>query len=72
MKEFKKKFKEAYLILRNEGRDIVNLFRMLLSSGFPEISKKSIKLLDITLCLSKSEQEAVKSIQDAINYVMKK
>ena len=72
MKEFKNKFKDAYIILRNEGRDIVNLFRMLLSSGFPEISKKSIKLLDITLCLSKSEQEAVKSIQDAINYVMKK
>ena len=49
MKIFKDKFKEAYLILRNNGRDIVNLFRILLSSGFPEISKKSIKLLDLTL-----------------------
>ena len=72
MKIFKDKFKEAYLILRNNGRDIVNLFRILLSSGFPEISKKSIKLLDLTLCLSKSESEATKLIQDAINYAMSK
>ena len=72
LKEFKKKFQEAYLILRNNGRDIVNLFRMLLSSGFPEISKNSIKLLDITLCLSKSETEAINLIQNAINYVMNK
>ena len=72
MKQFKQKFQEAYLIIRDNGRDLVNLFRMLLSSGFPEISKKSIKLLDVTLCLSKSEKEAIKLIQDAINYVVKK
>ena len=72
MKEFKDKFKEAYLILRNNGRDLVNLLRMLLSSGFPEISKKSIGFLDTTLCLSKSEAEAIKMINNAINYVMKK
>ena len=70
MIEFKNKFKEAYLILRNNGKDIVNLFRILLSSGFPEISKNSIKFLDISLCLSKTELEAVNSINNAINYVM--
>ena len=70
MIEFKNKFKEAYLILRNNGKDIVNLFRILLSSGFPEISKNSIKFLDISLCLSRTELEAVNSINNAINYVM--
>ena len=72
MKLFKNKFQDAYLTLRNNGRDIVNLLRMLLSSGYPEISKRSIKFLDLTLCLSKSEIEAVKSINNAINYVMSK
>ena len=72
MAEFKKKFQEAYLILRNNGKDIVNLFRILLSSGFPEISVKSIKYLDETLCLSKEEKEAIKLINDAIIYVMAK
>ena len=72
MKQFKQKFQEAYLIIRDNGRDLVNLFRMLLSSGFPEISRKSIEFLNISLCLSKSEKEAIKMINDAINYVMKK
>ena len=72
MAEFKQKFQEAYLILRNNGKDIVNLFRILLSSGFPEISFKSIKFLDETLCLSKEEKEAIKLINNAINYVMNK
>ena len=72
MKQFKNKFQDAYLTLRNNGRDLVSLLRILLSSGYPEISKRSIKFLDLTLCLSKSEIEAVKIINSAINYVMSK
>ena len=70
LKLFKKQFEEAYLVLRNNGKDLINLLRILLSSGFPEISKKSIMFLDMTLCFSKSEKEALKIVNDAINYVM--
>ena len=70
MQLFRKKFEEAYLILRNKGRDIISLLRILLSSGFPEISKKSIMHLDLTLSLSKTEKEAIEIINNAINYVM--
>ena len=72
MTEFKQKFQEAYLILRKNGKDIVNLFRILLSSGFPEISIKSIKFLDETLCLSKEEKEAIKLINNVINYIKRR
>ena len=70
MKLFRKLFEDAYFVLRNKGNDLINLLRILLSSGFPEISKKSIKFLDMTLAFSKSETEAKEIINNAINYVM--
>ena len=70
MQLFRKKFEEAYLILRNKGKDLISLLRILLSSGFPEISKKSIMHLDLTLSFSKTEKEAIEIINNAINYVM--
>ena len=70
MELFKKQFLKAFLILRNKGRDLISLLRILLSSGFPEISKKSIMFLDETLALSKSEKEAKELIKKAISYVM--
>ena len=70
MKLFRKLFEDAYFVLRNKGNDLINLLRILLSSGFPEISKKSIMFLDMTLAFSKSETEAKEIINNAINYVM--
>ena len=67
---FKKKFEEAYFILRNNGKDLINLLTILLSSGFPEISKKSIMFLDMTLALSKTEKEAKTILINAIKYIM--
>ena len=70
MKMFKQQFEEAYMLLRNKGRDIISLLRILLSSGFPEISKKSIMFLDMTLAFSKTDEEAKEIIENAIKYVM--
>ena len=70
MKLFRKLFEDAYFVLRNKGNDLINLLRILLSSGFPEISKKSIMFLDMTLAFAKSETEAKEIINNAINYVM--
>ena len=70
MKLFKKRFEEAYLVLKNNGKDLINLLRILLSSGFPEISKKSITYLEKTLSFSKSEKETLEIINNAIDYVM--
>ena len=72
MEIFRQQFVDAYLVLRKNGRDIISLLRILLSSGFPEISKKSISFLDGTLALSKTEREAIELINKAIDYVMKK
>ena len=70
MQLFRKKFEEAYLIFRNKGKDLISLLRIILSSGFQEISKKSIMHLDLTLSFSKTEKEAIEIINNAINYVM--
>ena len=70
MQLFRKQFVDAYLVLRKNGRDIISLLRILLSSGFPEISKKSIAFLDSTLAMSKTEKEAIEIINKAIDYVM--
>ena len=72
MQLFRKQFVDAYLVLRKNGRDIISLLRILLSSGFPEISKKSIAFLDSTLAMSKTEKEAIEIINKAIDYVMSK
>ena len=72
MKLFRKQFVDAYLVLRKNGKDIISLLRILLSSGFPEISKKSITFLDSTLSMSKTEKEAIELINKAIDYVMSK
>ena len=70
MKLFKSQFEKAYFIIREYGKDIINLLRILLSSGLPEISRKSIKHLDLTLSLSKTEKEAKEIIMSALNYIM--
>ena len=70
MKLFMKQFEKAYLVLRNQGRDLISLLTILLSSGFPEVSKKSIMFLEMTLALTKSEKEAKGIINSAIKYIM--
>ena len=67
---FKQEFEKAYFILRKNGKDLITLLRILLSSGLPEISRKSIKHLDMTLALSKTDKEAKEIIINAINYIM--
>jgi hypothetical protein len=53
---FKQEFEKAYFILRKNGKDLITLIRILLSSGLPEISRKSIKHLNMTLALSKIDK----------------
>jgi hypothetical protein len=72
MKQFRKLFEDAYLVLRNRGNDLIILLTILLSSGFPEISKKSIMFLNMTLALTKTEAEAKDILKTVINYVMSK
>ena len=72
IKKYKDLFLEAYTILRNNGRELIALLRILLSSGFPEISQKSINFLDMTLSLNKNEEEAKDIIIKSLNMLMTK
>ena len=61
-----------YLVLRKNGIDIISLLKILLSSWFPEISKKSIAFLDSMLLKSKSEIQAIEIINKTIDYAKSK
>ena len=69
---FKELFDQAYLLLRNKAKDIIGLMEILLSSGLPEISHKSIEFLEDTLALNKTEEEAKEILHNALNYIMSK
>ena len=62
-KKFKEKLEFGYSILRKNKDVIVTLLRMLLCTGIPELTEKSLKFLEGTLALKKSEKEAMDFIQ---------
>jgi hypothetical protein len=71
-KLFKELFEQAYFLLRNKSKDLIGLLEILLSSGLPEISQKSIQFLEETLSLNKTEEEAKEILTEALNYIMSK
>ena len=71
-KLFKERFEQAFILLRNKAKDIIGLLEILLSSGLPEISHKSIQFLEDTLGLNKTEDESKEILHNALNYIMTK
>ena len=62
-KSFKEKLNKGYSILRKNKDVLVTLLRMLLCTGIPELNEKSLKFLETSLALKKSEKEATDFIQ---------
>ena len=62
-KKFKEKLIFGYSILRKNKDVIVTLLRMLLCTGIPELTEKSLKFLEGTLAMKKSEKEATEFIE---------
>ena len=62
-KKFKKKLDEGYSILRKNRDVIITLLRMLLCTGIPELNEKSLKFLETSLAMKKSDKEAIDFIE---------
>ena len=63
---------QAYLLLRNRSKDLIELMEILLSSGLPELSQKSLQYLEDTLALNKNEEEAKELLNNVLSYIMSK
>ena len=72
LKDFVDMFMKAFIIMRNKSKDILKLLEILLSSGLPEISQKSIRFLDDSLCLNKTKEEAEAMTDEVLNSIMNK
>ena len=72
LKLFKELFEQAFILLRNKSRDLIGLLEILLSSGLPEISQKSIQYLEDSLGLNKTEEETKETLKEVLNYIMSK
>jgi phosphatidylinositol-4,5-bisphosphate 3-kinase len=57
-KKFKEKLQLGYYILRKNKDVLVTLLRMLLCTGIPELNEKSLKFLETSLALKKTDKEA--------------
>ena len=71
-KLFKDLYMQAYLLLRNRSKDLIELMEILLSSGLPELSQKSLQYLEDTLALNKNEEEAKELLNNVLSYIMSK
>ena len=69
-KEFKKKLEQGYSILRKNKEILVTLLRMLLCTGIPELNEKSLKFLESSLSLRKSDSDAIKFIDKKLDESM--
>ena len=58
-KEFKNKLEKGYIILRNNKEVILTLLRMLLCTGIPELSEKSLRFLESSLVLNLNDKDAI-------------
>ena len=56
--DFKKKLKTGYRILRKNRDFIVTLLKILLCTGIPELNEKSLRYLEGTLSMKRSDEEA--------------
>ncbi|XP_071805229.1 phosphatidylinositol 4,5-bisphosphate 3-kinase catalytic subunit beta isoform-like [Asterias amurensis] len=68
---FRKCCEDAFMILRQRGNLLINLFAMMLSSGIPELSDETIKYLRDTLVLDRSDDEALKHFKGKFNEALK-
>ena len=56
--KFKKELNTGYMIIRKNKEVILTLLKVLLCTGIPELNEKSLKFLDGSLYLRKSDREA--------------
>ena len=69
-KEFKSKLERGYIILRNNKDVIITLLRMLLITGIPELSEKSLRFLENSLVLNLDDKEAMEFLNKKLNESM--
>ena len=65
-KKFKTKLEKGYLILRNNKEVIITLLRMLLITGIPELSEKSLRYLENSLVLNLKDEEALEFLKQKL------
>ena len=66
-KEFKEKMERGYLILRNHKEVILTLLKILLCTGIPELTEKSLRFLENSLLLKRDDKEAIEYLNRKIN-----
>ena len=69
-KEFKEKMERGYLILRNHKEVILTLLKILLCTGIPELTEKSLRFLENSLLLKRDDKEALEYLDRKINESM--
>ena len=72
LKDFKELFMKAFIVMRNRSKDIIKLLEILLSSGLPEISNKSLHFMEDSLSLTKTEKEAEETMEKIFSIIMDK
>ena len=72
LKEYIETFLNAFLSLRKNSNDLIKLMELLLSSGLPEISHKSLTYMEDSLSLNKSEKEAKEIMGKVLERIMDK
>jgi hypothetical protein len=72
LKDFIDTFMKAFILMRNKSKEIIKLMEILLSSGLPEISNKSLHYMEDSLSLNKSQTEAEEIIDKVLNAIMDK
>ena len=72
MKEFVECFLRAFLTLRRNSNDLIKLMELLLSSGLPEISHKSLTYMEDSFSLNKSEKEAEEIMNKVLGKILDK
>lgn len=60
---FKDMFWDSYKILRDNAIILVTLLRILLTTGIPELTEKSIKYIEGSLCLNNNDELAKKFLK---------
>ena len=72
VKEFVECFLTAFLTLRRNSNDLIQLMELLLSSGIPEISRKSLTYMEDSFSLNKSEKEAEEIMNKVLSRILDK
>ena len=65
-------FKKAFMLMRDKSKDIITLIEILVSSGLPEISNKSLHYMEDSLLLIKTQKEAENILDQILNSIMAK